>query len=110
MRFLLWLIGFLITVQITAFAVLNRDIVSVTLNPVGPALQLPLYAVALGFVVYGFLIGAFIVWINGAEIRKTRRQQRKTIKTLEKELAQDHKSAVKEEPLTDFFPALLKKH
>jgi uncharacterized integral membrane protein len=100
MRFLLWLIGFLVTIQIAAFAVMNRDPVSVILNPLGAPLEVPLYAIGLSYVAFGFMIGAATVWINGASIRKAKRQQRKTIKTLEKELAAEQQNALKQEPQT----------
>ena len=106
MRLILWIIGFTIAVNVTAFAVFNRHTIDTFLSPVHPPLHLPLYAIALGFMAYGFLIGAAIVWLNGGHIRKSRRQQLRQIKELQKELGAVTDKTAQANPPSDFFPAL----
>lgn len=99
--------GFTIAILLAAFAIFNRGTVNVSYSPLNEPLAMPLYAIVLGMFVLGFLVGAFLVWFNTAPVRRTRRQQRKQIKALEKELATvKHEPSQTPAPPTDFFPAL----
>lgn len=86
--FIRWIIGFFITVSIAIFVVMNRDFVDVYWNPlvVDQFISLPLYALILGCMVFGFLIGALVVWFNMGGLRQERRRQKKEIKDLEKKV------------------------
>lgn len=106
MRLILWIIGFIIAASVTAFAVFNRHSVDLFWSPVNEPVSLPLYAVGLGFMVYGFLVGAAIVWLSGSAVRRSRRKQIKRIRELEKELHTDEALLRTGPPPADFFPAL----
>lgn len=106
MRLLLWIIGFVIAIAVAAFAVFNRQPISLTYSPIHQPLEVPLYAVGLGLMATGFIIGAALVWLNGADIRRTRRKQTRQIRKLEKELAETAKTDIAITPPSDFFPAL----
>ena len=101
--------GFILALALTGFAVSNREIIDLIYSPIHDPLQVPLYLVALLFMAAGFVLGAVVTWLNGSKTRKLKRQQRKTIRALEKELGERSKD--KEEPAappSDFFPALPK--
>lgn len=108
-RFIRWIFGFALAVLVTAFAVFNRHDIPFAYSPVHDPIDVPLFAVGLGFMALGFLIGAFIVWLNQIPLFYLRHKQKKKIRSLEKELenVQDHvKSGM---PPSDLFPALPKK-
>lgn len=71
-------------------------------------LEIPLYLLTLLFMALGFIFGAFIMWMNTAPTRRSSRQQRKTIKALEKELAnaQNKKTSPANAPPSELFRAL----
>ncbi len=86
MGFFRAIIGFIFAIAMAAFAVSNRQSVEFVYSPVHTALELPLYLIALLFMVVGFIFGGIVVWFNAGTVRRTKRAQRKTIKQLEKEI------------------------
>ncbi len=81
-----WLLGLSFTLIIATFAALNREYVSVIVNPLAEPLTLPLYAVIMLSFVIGFIFGGCIVWLNASAARVAKRKQAKEVKRLEKEL------------------------
>ncbi len=77
------------TIVIAVFAALNRADVSVILNPLDleQNVAVPLYLVVLSAVLFGFVTGALMIWLNMSPLRKQKRTQRKEIKELEKEMS-----------------------
>ena len=108
MAFLRALIGFVITIAVLLFASGNLHTVEVFYTPFTPALELPLYLIALGLMGFGFVCGGILVWINEGKARKDRRRQRKEIKNLQKELSASNENGTPKDPPADFFPALPK--
>ncbi|MEM7651006.1 MAG: LapA family protein [Pseudomonadota bacterium] len=102
------ILGFIMALALTGFAVSNRQDTTLIYSPLHDPLEVPLYLIALLFMAAGFILGAMAVWFNGAKTRKLKRQQRKTIKTLEKELSEIKKTQLESEkqPPSEFFPAL----
>lgn len=49
-------------------------------------MDVPLYTIATSFMLTGFLVGGIIVWLNHAQLRRTRKLQKKQIRALEDEL------------------------
>lgn len=107
MRLLRWIFGFLVAAAVVAFAVLNRQAVLLTLSPVHPALEVPLYALILLSLFGGFLLGGTTVWLSASDLRRDRRRQRKKIRALEATLQEtaDLKPGPSR-PAAEFFPAL----
>lgn len=68
------------------FALGNLEMTRLTWSPVNEPMALPVFVIGLGGVLVGFVAGGFTVWLNGATVRKERRQQRKTIRELEARL------------------------
>lgn len=98
-----WIIALPIIVGAVLFALAHPDPVSVTWNPLEPAVELPLYFVSLVFLAVGFLLGAFVAWLGMGKVRKERRQQRKTIKKLEKDINTANEKVI--DILTKYKPA-----
>lgn len=86
MTFIRWIIALPLIVGAVLFALAHPDLVSITWNPFAPPVELPLYFVTLMFLGAGFLLGAFVAWLGMGKVRKERRQQRKTIKKLQKDI------------------------
>ena len=107
MAFFRTIFGFIIAVLLIGFAVSNRQATTLIYSPIHDPLEVPLYLIALIFLATGFILGGLIVWTNSAPTRKVKRQQRKTIKALEKELGTlQTKSSNDRKPDSEFFPAL----
>lgn len=101
------LVGFIISIILTAFALFNRQTVEVFYSPVHDPLSLPLYLIVLGFLALGFVIGGFVVWINAGHTRKLTRQQRRQITALGKELeGMKNDASSNAKPPADFFSSL----
>lgn len=109
MSFIRGIFGLALAVLVTAFAVFNRETVSLAWSPLHDPQDLPLYAVGLGMMAVGFVLGGVMVWLNQGTVRKTKRKQSKQIKSLEKELESINENIKSGMPASDFFPALPKK-
>lgn len=79
-------LSILVAATAILFAIANRDPVAVTLSPVHDAFEIPVFLVGLSGVLFGFLIGGAMVWLNDSVLRTERRRQRKAIRALEKKL------------------------
>jgi lipopolysaccharide assembly protein A len=86
MKFLSWLVLALVTLVVILFAVSNRETVSVGLWPLPALVELPLYLVLLGTLVFGFVVGELVAWIGGWRWRREARRGRDRIAMLEREL------------------------
>lgn len=110
MTILRGLLALIITIVIAVVAVLNRDVVPVHLNPLDSELsyEFPLYILVLGAAVFGFIVGGLMVWINMSSLRRQKRQQKKDLKKLEKEVTKlkDDKFKPREEQAS-VLPALI---
>lgn len=100
------LFAFILTISIAWFCIINAQSVEIKWSPVHDALTLPLYTAIIGGLIIGFVVGALSMWINDGNLRKTKRQQKKQIKNLEKELSRTNINAGNQKPPSDFFPAL----
>ena len=75
-----------------AFAVANRQSVTVSLDPFGgnpPAasLTLPLFALAIALLIAGVLIGGTAVWLGQSKWRRTARRLQREVSVLHREVA-----------------------
>ena len=107
MGFLRALIGFVLAIILTVFAVFNRHSVSIFPDISYSHIEMPLYGVVLGAMGFGFLFGGFFVWLNDLSVRRDRRKQRKEIKGLQKELdVVKAGNALAGSPAQELFPVL----
>lgn len=110
MSLIRWFFGAFATLCVILFAISNRQHVEFQLTPFNATNEYPLYAIGLALFIFGFLLGAFSVWVNGAALRREKRRQAKTIKNLEKSLeTATSRPTSMNTPETDLFPALEKK-
>lgn len=108
MGFIRAIFGFIIAIGLMVFAVANRQSIPLNYSPLHEPLELPLYMLTLGFMATGFILGAILMWMNAAPTRRIKRQQRKTIKTLEKEIAalESQNEKTFQPPAPELFPVL----
>ena len=81
-----------LAIVIVAFAVANRQIVTVSLDPFSsehPAssLTLPLFALILGLLIIGVVIGGTASWLRHGNLRRTARRFERDIREMRSELA-----------------------
>lgn len=77
------LLSLLIAAAAILFALANREDVAITWSPLHPPYDLPVFAVALGALLLGFLLGGLFVWLGQIPMTV---KHRRTIKALEKEI------------------------
>ena len=86
MKLLWWILILPVIAVVAAFAVANRGIVSINLDPLPLAFDMPLYAALMAAVLAGLLAGGFSAWIAGGRWRRETRRLRKDKKTMENEI------------------------
>lgn len=76
-----------ITLAVVLFAVSNRHVVALEFWPLPGSLEIPLYAVGLVTMVFGFLMGGVIAWLGAGESRQRARAAERDARGLEAKLA-----------------------
>ena len=101
MKLLYWLIAAPLMVLAVLFAVSNRESVDLALWPLPWVIEAPVYAIALGALALGVVVGAFVAWVGGGRARGRARsaerkfhEQQRDVEALEKrveeaEMAED---------------------
>ena len=87
MRVLAWAIAALVALVVIAFAVANRGPVTISVEPLPYRLDIPVWALAVGALVVGFLGGALVRWLLDHKVRRMARRGRRRTQALEQELA-----------------------
>ena len=57
----------------------NRGDVSFSLSPIISEFSIPLALIIFASVLFGFVWGMLIIWLNGAELRRNYRQQKRAL-------------------------------
>lgn len=91
---LAWLLTLPFIIGAVAFALYNPQTSTFTLNPFREATELPVYVPVLGAIGIGFLFGAIMTWAATGRLRAERREQKKRIKALERQLDTAHQNQV----------------
>jgi uncharacterized integral membrane protein len=86
-----------LAIVIVAFAVANRQIVTVSLDPFSPehpasSVTLPLFALVIGLLIVGVLIGGAASWLRHGNLRRTARRFERDVRVLRSELAALHRT------------------
>lgn len=89
-NFIRGIVGVFVAVVLTAFCVQNSQVIPFVYLPFYDAIEIPQYLLILGTVLFGFILGAFVVWLNGLAHA---RAQKRLIKSLEKEVRAYQKAA-----------------
>ena len=89
-RLLTWLVAVPFGAVVVALSVTNRKPVTVALDPFRPedpafAVDVPLFALVLGALVFGILLGGFAVWWNQRIHRRAARLGRRETARLSEE-------------------------
>ncbi len=87
MRTFRWILIGLVALALIIFAIDNRQTVTVSLWPLPIEASMGLYLVVLLTLLFGFLLGELIAWMNGHHWRRQTRLKTKRIEELERELA-----------------------
>jgi uncharacterized integral membrane protein len=74
LRFLRWVLFLVVAFVVVTFMVQNRETVEVSLWPLPFVKPAPLWAIIVGFLLLGFLIGATSAWLSGGGTRKRARE------------------------------------
>ncbi len=86
MRFLTWLIAAPVAVLIVAFAVANRGLTEINLSPFPFIIDIPIWSVAVGAVLFGIIVGSCARWINDHRRRVITNSQAKKLRDAQKEI------------------------
>lgn len=105
MRFLIWLIAVPVALVVIAFAVANRGPATVSFSPLPFVLDIPLWAVAVGAVLFGIIVGGAIRWLLDHRWRHLARSRGRRLKAVEKELALMRERAAKADAANPSAPA-----
>lgn len=87
MRTFRWILIGLVALALVVFAVDNRQTVTVSLWPLPIEASMGLYLVVLLTLLFGFLLGELIAWMNGHRWRREARLKAKRIEELERQIA-----------------------
>jgi len=100
MAFLKWLFALPFIFGAIAFTVANPDSIDVIWSPMHEKLTLPLYALILGCMAVGFLLGSIGTWLGMGKLRSERRAFKRENKALSKEIkALKSKKSAANDPL-----------
>lgn len=88
-----WILSALIAFAALLFALANRDDIAVVWSPVHDAVSVPVFLPVLCGLLAGFVCGGLFVWLSAAPLRRERRQQRREITKLEKNLRESEARA-----------------
>lgn len=87
MRILYWIAVIIAAIVLSAFAVSNRQSVSLGLWPFSYVLGLPLFLLVFVALLIGCAVGVLGAWVAGRRGRRELRHSRRRIGALERELA-----------------------
>jgi uncharacterized integral membrane protein len=87
-----------LAIVIVAFAVANRQDVTISFDPFNAAapaasLTLPLYALVIGVLILGVVIGGIAAWLNHGRWRRAARRFEREVEALRSELASLRRSS-----------------
>ena len=87
MRALFWGFILLVAAVLAAFAASNRESVALALWPLPFVAETPVFLVALGGLLLGFVTGHAAAWIGGSQRRRAARRCARRLAAVERELA-----------------------
>ena len=88
MKLLTWAIAAAVAVVVIAFAVANRGVVPISVEPLPYVLEVPVWVLSAGALAVGFLAGALVRWLLDLKWHRAARRSRRRARALERELAE----------------------
>lgn len=85
-RILSWLIVVPVALLVIAFAIANRHVVALSLDPLPYRFDLPLFVVAFVGIAIGIFVGGCAAWWRGGRWRQRARQEHRLASELSREL------------------------
>ena len=92
MKTRIWLLLLPLILFFVAFAIANRHIVTLSLDPTPINIQAPLYSLILAGIFVGLLTGGLIAWLRASRWRSQLRDEQRSVRHLESELLRREKS------------------
>ncbi len=101
-RFALAILSILVAAALVAFAIANRNLVTVSFDPFEPAapayvVTLPLYLLTFVVLILGVALGGVVAWFNQGKRRRYRRRLEIELKRVRGELDQANREAAARE-------------
>lgn len=90
-KIVFWLLLIPLAIVLVMFAVANREMVTVSLDPLNPAqpawsLRMPLFILVLGTLTLGVMVGGFAAWLRQGRYRRSARGLRSEMAGLRHEV------------------------
>jgi uncharacterized integral membrane protein len=90
-KIVFWLVLIPLAILLVMFAVANREVVTVSLDPFNSAqpawsLRMPLFVLVLGMLTLGVLVGGFAAWVRQGRYRRSARGLRSEMAGLRHEV------------------------
>lgn len=83
-----WIVAIPAGIAVVVIAVANRHSVGVSLDPLPFRFDLPVYVIAFGSLIVGFVAGIVCAWLSGRKWRRLASTRAREAKSLERELAE----------------------
>jgi len=92
-KLLLWLLLLPLTIIFVAFAVANRHLVTLSLDPMPLSIEAPLYGLVVAGIFVGLVAGGLIAWLRAGRVRRRLRAEQRTVRRLEGEISKAETAA-----------------
>ena len=93
MKTRIWLLLLPLIVLFVAFAIANRQIVTLSLDPAPISIRAPHYSFVLAGIFVGLLAGGLIAWLRAGRWRSQLRDEQRSVRRLESKLRQAETAA-----------------
>ena len=88
MKWFLRILMLPVAIAVVSFALANRATVAVDLWPLAYTLEVPVFALVLGSVIAGLVLGGMVSWISTADRRRKARANARELESARREAAQ----------------------
>ena len=93
MKLLLWLLLLSLILIFVAFAVANRQGVTISLDPMPVSIDAPLYGLVFAGIFLGLIAGGLIAWIRAGRVRGRLLEAQRNLRRLESGMQKEQKAS-----------------